>query len=114
MSGTPEVGNEIVWELGSARPASPAVLIIGVGRSNIPLDPIGMIGCSLYAPIVVQLGGVTDANGRTTFRTTLPCYVITSVGLRMHSQFAIIDFGAPHVLKVVSTNGMEMLIGGFP
>lgn len=112
MTGKPEIGGTVTWNLSNARARAPAALLVGAVRQNVPLDAIGMTGCRLLTDPVVQIGLVTDASGALAVKSTIPCDG-KSVGGKITSQIAVIDFGAPHPLKVVSTNGAEMTVGGF-
>lgn len=112
VSGTPERGRQITWEVTSAMPLAPAAVLIGGGRLNIPLDAIGMTGCSLHVTQLASIGGLTDSTGRLAIPATIPCSAVGAVGGLLQIQMAVVDFGAAHPLKVVSTNGVEMTIGG--
>lgn len=111
-SGTPEIAADVTLSLSNARANAPAALLVGAVRKNIPLDVIGMTGCRLLTDPIVQVGAVTDASGALAVKVKVPCDM-RSVGAKVTSQLAVIDFGAPHPLKIVSTNGVEMTIGGF-
>ncbi len=112
IGGTAEIGYQISWELSNARASAPAAVLIGAGRQNIPLDAIGMTGCFLHLTQLLSIGGLTDGTGRLVMPVTIPCSAVGAVGGLVHSQMAVVDFGAAHPLKVVTTNGMEMTIGG--
>ena len=112
VTGPLDIGTSVSWDITDARPNSPVALLVGIGRLNIPLDAIGMPGCALLTQPVVQTGGLTSASGTFQVRAPIKCDP-RLVGGKISSQLAVLDAGAPTRLKVVSTNGIELTVGGY-
>ena len=109
-SGTPEIGNTLVWHVARARRNLSGRIWLGA-RQSIPLRSFGMPGCIWYASRVASFPIATDGAGNA--RYSLPIRTERSwIGANLYTQALLLDPGAPTSTKIVWTNGLQTMIGG--
>jgi hypothetical protein len=84
------------------------VWVAGFARQNLPLDPIGAVGCALLTTgQLATVGAATDGSGSS--RLPLPVANDPSLaGTLFTSQWAVLDPSGPGGLAV--TGGLEATI----
>ena len=119
-SGSPQVGQSYVVQLGTAVPFGLAALTVGSSAEQfngvpLPFDLQAISagpGCFLHNSIEGQLAIALDASGSASFSITLPNEPLLLAASLFHS-WLVVDPGAPqNDLGVVSTNGLEVFVGG--
>ncbi|MBK8975444.1 MAG: hypothetical protein IPM29_05925 [Planctomycetes bacterium] len=99
-AGCPVPGGSFDLVVRDGLPLSVAVIDFGLMRANLPVGPCTL----LISPIVLGVGGPTDANG--AFR--LPLAVPAGLALTLPTQALVVDPQAG--LGASATNGLELVI----
>ncbi|MCB9891220.1 MAG: hypothetical protein H6833_06215 [Planctomycetes bacterium] len=75
-AGFPFAGNyEFAVELSNVTPGVPWLMLLALQTGSIPLDPIGMIGCTMLvdpSSVLVSATGTTDRRGNASTPLPLP------------------------------------------
>ena len=90
--------------LSDAAPGSPALLLLGLSRTNwgtiplpLALDPLGFTGCKLYTSVELLLGARTgtigNAKGYTFFDLPLPLAAKGQGSFTLHGQWISLGSG---------------------
>lgn len=111
VQGTPDIGQTVQFAVSQARPSTSGVMMIGSRPARLNLGAIGMGGCDLLVTDSINLPLATASNGNGTVPVTL-LRDTGLIGASIYSQAALVDLGTATPLKVVTTNGVSMFIGG--
>lgn len=100
--GAPRVGNsDYAFALSNALPNTPVILGLSPNQSGLPLFG-GTVLVDLLS--VVSLGGFSSPSG--TANLPFPVAITSNfVGVTIHSQYFVIDFGAPEFIAM--SNGLS-------
>lgn len=109
--GHPDIGQTIQWEVSIARPNTSGVVLVGSRSLAINLDSIGARGCWLLVDARADLAFKTSWTGSVSIPVTIPRDP-RAIGARVFTQAALLDPGAPRLLKITSTNGLSTTLGG--
>ncbi len=112
MTGTmPRQSGSIRVTLSGARTNSAAILKLGVGRSNIALDALGMIGCSSLVDIgIVNFVLPTSSTGSAVFGPMSLSTDPQFVGAKFNWQWIVLDLGG-NTFGLTLSDGGEMKVG---
>ncbi|MCA8940937.1 MAG: FG-GAP repeat protein [Planctomycetes bacterium] len=110
--GRPQVSSTIGFTLRGAPAFAAATLLYGNPQPvPVPLDIIGLIGCTLYNSPFVNQPAPCDANGRASI--TIPLSADPGqIGSVREMQWVVADPGAPYALPLSLSDGLELHIGG--
>ncbi len=111
VAGTPEVGEDITFNLTSAPSNRIAITAIGVQQVAVPLAGVGAPGCWLYTDPAISLVAVTNALGAASMPWSVPA-VPAAIGLTLTTQGAVLDPGA-NALGLRTTRGVNITLGGW-
>ena len=76
----------------------------------IPLDLIGLGGCSLYVdPFATVITG-TNADGQASLAVTVP-NATAMIGTALEAQWFVPDAQAPHALPLGMSDGLTIVLG---
>lgn len=110
--GKPRISTTLSFTLRGAPSNALATLFYGDPQPGpVPLDVIGLIGCTLYVAPYVNLPVPCDANGKADVPVTLTGDV-GQIGQTRDVQWVIADPGAPYSLPLTLSDAMELVIGG--
>jgi hypothetical protein len=117
-SGHPDLKQPITIRCSNAKPSSFGRLNLGISKTSwngIPLPLalkfIGMGSCTLDVSLDIEIPIVYNSSGVFQLNTTVPNNSF-DIGRHFYLQCMVIDAGAPTPLKVVHSNGLDILIGG--
>lgn len=106
LRGSPVPGASLDFRLGAARPAAPAVVLLGGGTAGLGLTP----ACAAWVtPPWVLLGTTTTATGRASLR--LPPLDVGMVGQLVAAQAAVLDPQGAHAGLLAWSNAVALLVG---
>ena len=112
VSGVPELGNSLSFQVGNAPLNLFAVTVLGVQAINLPLVSVGAPGCFLYTDPIVSMAAVTTGTGGTaTMPWTVPA-LPQAIGMVVTAQGVVIDSTA-NALGLVTTRALRLQIGGW-
>jgi len=94
---------------GPSGAASLAVLFLGA-RVSVPLDPIGLFGCTLLVASAGDTPVATGANGRASVAFALPVDPAL-IGSAVHGQWLVVDAGAGYALPLALSDGLAAVVG---
>ncbi|MFY9341718.1 MAG: serine hydrolase [Planctomycetota bacterium] len=111
VSGTPEVGAAMTFQLGNAPPNHIALTVLGVQQTSVPLAGLGAPGCWLYTNPLTSVVAVTGSSGSASMSWTVPP-VPAAIGLVVTAQGVVVQPTA-NPLGLVTTRGVNVLVGGW-
>ncbi len=111
LLGTIEIGQTVQFVVAQARPQTSGIMMIGTGATQLSLSAIGMGTCTLLVTGNVNLPIATTANGTGTVPVTLPLDRAL-IAATIYSQAAVVDLGTATPMKLTTTNGRAVFIGG--
>ncbi|MCB9880996.1 MAG: FG-GAP repeat protein [Planctomycetes bacterium] len=104
------VNGTYTMRISSARASSATALQLGVGRLNLALDGLGMIGCKyLLGQSIVTSTRPLDGNGIADVTYTVPNDV-TLAGVKVTFQALCLDVGG-NAFNLTTSNGTEIVHG---
>ena len=107
-SGNARIGRNANIGLYGTLPNSAGIVRLGLTNAKVPLDGIGMKGCSLW---IRHLLNVVRSTGNGRFGISMPLPNDTRlVGLRTYWQGVVLDRSA-NTLGLTTTNAGELTIG---
>jgi len=83
--------------------------IFGLSDPALPLDLIGLPGCTLNANLDVVEGPWTPTGSSYSYSFALPAATPALLGFELFTQAAI--FGAPNAFGAVTSNGIKGTVG---
>ncbi|MBL8755333.1 MAG: hypothetical protein JNK15_18685, partial [Planctomycetes bacterium] len=111
MTGTPDVGEDVVFQVNNASANRVAVAAIGAQQVAVPLAGVGAPGCWLYTDPALTLVAVTNAVGAASMPWKVPP-VPAAIGLTLTAQGAVLD-PAANALGLRTTRGLSLTLGGW-
>jgi hypothetical protein len=111
VSGTPEIGEQLTFQLTNAPANRFALTALGVQATITPLTPVGAPGCYLYTNPVTTLVDVTNAAGTASMQWQVPV-VPAAIGLDLRAQGVLLQPTA-NPLGLVTTRALEIQLGGW-
>ncbi len=108
----PDIGTDILYELGNGVPGNQAWLMLGLAPLNIDLTPIGAWGCRLLVDPLLSIPKNINALGMAEFEFTVPNNPVF-IGTHLFAQGVAVDAMA-NAFGLVLTNGVDSSIGGTP
>ncbi|MCA8943781.1 MAG: FG-GAP repeat protein [Planctomycetes bacterium] len=110
FDGRPRIGTAFGVTLrGAAENSSVVWLQIGT-EDDVPLDAIGLAGCSLYQAPFVTFRSSTDADGMARFDLGLP-NELGWIGLPLTMQWLIADFALGTPFPVATSDALWVSVG---
>ncbi len=109
QDGHARVGTTMQAKLRGASPTTMAQLLVGESV-DVPLDPIGMTGCSLFVAPFASASTLTDAHGRAAIDLTWPNNP-SVIGVPVDLQWASLELTAPHAIPVATSNALATIVG---
>ena len=111
MSGTPEIGERLTFDLGNAPASRFALTVLGVQATAVPLVSFGGAACMLYTNPVTSFAALTGSAGTARFQWDVPA-VPSAIGLVVIAQGAVID-PAANALGLTTTRALHVQLGGW-
>ncbi len=115
-TSTPQIGDTFRVRLGQARASTPALLLLGMSKTNwlgipLPLEltGFGAPGCRLLAAIDDSRQVTTSAGGATSYVYTIPNDIYL-LNIRFYNQWIVLDPPA-NAFQHAFSNGGEGVIG---
>lgn len=108
LSGSSQLGQTFGHDLTQAAPLSVAALLVGFASIDQDLAGFGYPGCRLYVANLASLIAMTDGSGTASASTTVP-NSNAFLGMKIYSQWGVLDAGAPNGLAV--SNYARALLG---
>ncbi len=106
----PILGETVTLRVRAAPFEAPGFVTLGVARSAIPLQSIGMPGCTDWVAELVTVAAPTDFTGSGRLGLAVPDDS-GLVGLAVQAQWFVVD-PAANRLGLVASGGLETRIGG--
>jgi len=105
----PLAGSTINLVTGNCMPTAPfGALLVGMNSPNLPLDSLGMAGCTQYSDGLVTL--LYLPNGASSVTTVMA--VPNLVGLNLYSQSVLYDpISGRTQLGAIASNGIHHVVG---
>jgi hypothetical protein len=105
-SSLPFLGSDVDFELRNGAPGASPILLLGVGRRNLPIPGIGTLWLD---PLITFAMPTFDATGASAFQLPIPPRPVLC-GFVCHWQAVHVDATTPSGLA--HTGGLEWSIGG--
>lgn len=105
----PRLGTLAPVCLAQARSNATSVLLVGLSLLPLDLTPLGAPDCIVLPAIDAAFLAPTDSFGRATVLLQIPGQA-SSIGLRLYSQFVVLDPGA-NGLGLALSNAGQLLLG---
>ncbi|MFO1054649.1 MAG: FG-GAP-like repeat-containing protein [Planctomycetota bacterium] len=110
VGGRPALGTQIDLDLRAALPGTGVVMLLG-DATGIPLGMFGAPGCTAYVvPGAAYVATVTDGRGRASVPGVIVPVVRELIGIRLDSQWAVLDPLANPLGLVFSTR-VALILG---
>lgn len=107
-SGSPTLGNTVLFELTGGSPAQVGQLLLS--STLLPPPAVGTCNLSLFAPNAIHTFAL-DGAGATTHPVLVPT-TPALLGLDYYLQAALLQVGGPILALAESTNALELVLGG--
>lgn len=109
--GSPIIGETTQVTLTQAPLSAPVILVMGTAPTSVPLGAVGAPGCVLEQQPIVAAGMTAGSIGAVAYPFPIPNNP-AFVGMQVHAQWAVGDFGV-NQLGLVFSKGGVLTIGDF-
>lgn len=114
----PTLGEWLIADVTGLQIGAPALMMVGLSNTDwfgaplpLPLDGLGLTGCSLYTDLAIDVAGFCAATGATSARHVLPIPATHSViGFAFYLQAWSANANA-NPAGLVTSNGLALHVG---